>query len=924
MDPIETPVSGRRSPFADWIPWTRWLATTALGLSVLAAAARLAEPRLYDATLGAWLILASFAAVSVTLVHAQSATHRRQQRAWRTLSAGLACQTVGNIGWLAVGAESTQLAMWPMVVDAVAAPLIIVGLLSFRAILSTRAERLTFALDSGVMLLAGGMLLWYVAGRPGTPFAGPDGRTFSNLLPAAYPALRLLTLVAAVTVFVRRADNGSRIGISAFGIGLTFQFAASVLIVSAVLRGTAPAAGFVDFAHGFGTVWMLLGLLVELNAMRNQPIDAVPRTPDVLQSTFAPYATVVGGFALLLDLSATLSSIELVLLVTGTLAMTILVIARQAITVRENSRLSTERAMADSETRFRSLVQHSTDLITIIDGADTVRYVSPAISRVFGYDPTDLEGKSLREIVHPDDVVPMLSFLTHAARPDSRASTSHWRMQSAGGEWCRVENVAVNLITDPTVGGLVLTTRDVTHRVALEEQLVHRAFHDELTGLANRALFTNRVEQALLRASRDATRTAVLFLDLDDFKEINDSMGHAAGDSLLMQAAERLRACLRAGDTAARLGGDEFAVLLEGCTESGEDATQVAERIGSAFARPFALDDREAFSSASIGIAVSTGVEAGEDLLRNADLAMYLAKRRGKSRIERFAAHMHEEVVERLDLLADLRYAIEREELQLEYQPIVDLETRSVSGLETLVRWDHPTRGRIPPVDFIPIAEQSGLIVPIGRWVMLHACAHARHWSRAMPDLPPVTVTVNLSARQLGDDHLIDDVANALRVAGLRRDQLVLELTESTLLANSEETIGILSSLKSLGVRLAIDDFGTGYSSLSYLHRFPVDVLKIDKSFVEGVDGGPGASALASAVIALGNSLGLRVVAEGIENEEQHAALTKLGCKFGQGFLFSRPLPPSDVMPFLAAHGARGTHASQVHRLTPMRLDAIT
>ena len=604
-------------------------------------------------------------------------------------------------------------------------------------------------------------------------------------------------------------------------------------------------------------------------------------------------------------------------------AFVLLAVVRQAVVVSDSARISATRAIADGEARFRTLVQHSTDLITIVDGADTIRYLSPAISRVFGHDPRELEGRAFRELVHPDDVVPMLGFLTEAARPASRATTSHWRMKHASGTWCPVESVAVNLLTDESVSGLVITTRDVTQRVALEEQLVHRAFHDELTGLANRALFADRVTQALLRASRDALRTAVIFLDLDDFKEINDSFGHAAGDALLMQGADRLRACLRAGDTAARLGGDEFAILLEGCHDDGEEAMQVAERLANAFARPFELDEREAFSTASIGIAISSGTETGSDLLRNADLAMYLAKKRGKARVECFAAHMHLEVVERLDLLADLRYAIERNELQLEYQPIVDLETRTVSGLETLVRWDHPRRGRIAPADFIPIAEQSGLIVAIGRWVLLHACSHARHWSRSLPDLLPVTVTVNLSARQLGDEHLLDDVANALRVAGLRRDQLVLELTESTLLANSEETVGILTSLKALGVRLAIDDFGTGYSSLSYLHRFPVDVLKIDKSFVHGVAGGAGANALASAVIALGNSLGLRTVAEGIEREEQFDVLHALGCKFGQGFLFSHPLPPGDVMPYLIAHGQRANERVPRLPLTPHSGDVI-
>ncbi|MBC7840730.1 MAG: EAL domain-containing protein [Gemmatimonadaceae bacterium] len=640
------------------------------------------------------------------------------------------------------------------------------------------------------------------------------------------------------------------------------------------------------------------------------------RRPSVL-----PRVAVSLGFAVLLQQAIASHAWNLALITFGTFLLSVMNLLRQQVLTREGARLNSIRVKADNETRFRTLVQYSTDLITIIDGADTIRYVSPAISRVFGHEPLDVEGRALREFVHPDDVVPMLGFLTEAAKPSSRATTSQWRLRNAGGSWCRVENVAVNLLGDESVCGVVITTRDVTHRVALEEQLLHRAFHDELTGLANRALFTNRVEQALLRASRDAHRTAVLFLDLDDFKEINDSLGHAAGDSLLMQGADRLRACLRAGDTAARLGGDEFAVLLEGCEDSGEEAMQVAERIANAFARPFELDEREAFSTASIGIAISSGSEAGEDLLRNADLAMYLAKKRGKARVERFASHMHEEVVERLDLLADLRYAIERDELQLEYQPIVDLETRTVSGLETLVRWDHPRRGRIAPADFIPIAEQSGLIVAIGRWVLLHACAHARHWSRSLPELLPVTVTVNLSARQLGDEHLLDDVANALRVAGLRRDQLVLELTESTLLANSEETVGILTSLKALGVRLAIDDFGTGYSSLSYLHRFPVDVLKIDKSFVAGVHGGPGASALASAVVALGNSLGLRTVAEGIESEAQFEVLHALGCKFGQGYLFSHPLPPGDVMAYLTLHGQRASVSDARSQLTPLQQD---
>lgn len=902
---------------ASWTPWSRWLALSAIALSVLSVTSVLADPLHLGATGDAWIIALSIAGAVVSFMQAPGEEDATARAAWRLFGLGLICQSLAALAWgvMSFATDPDLFAAWSSACRLVATPLLVAGLLSFRSNLRRPVERLKFALDIGVMLLMGALISWHLMRRTGGS-GEVAGWLRSSPALLLLPGLQLIVVVAVGSLYMRLHNRRDRASIAVVGCGAALHFGST-----AVARLDSLGTGaHTTLLGGLGALLLLIGMLMEFNAARDLVTVMQRRKPSTLRGTLVPFASVIVGAALLLDLAIRNGHREIAGFIGGMFALTLLVITRQAITVRENARRSTARAQAESETRFRSLVQHSTDLITILDGADTIRYVSPAIARVFGYEAVELEGKAFRELVHADDVVPMLGFLTDAAKPGSRAATSHWRMRSSTGDWCRVENVAVNLLGDPTVAGLVLTTRDVTHRVALEEQLVHRAFHDELTGLANRALFTNRVEQALLRASRDARRTAVLFLDLDDFKEINDSLGHAAGDSLLTQGADRLRACLRAGDTAARLGGDEFAVLLEGCLDDGEEAMHVAERISNAFARPFTLEDREAFASASIGVAISTGRESGDDLLRNADLAMYLAKKRGKARVERFAVHMHEEVVERLDLLADLRYAIERDELQLEYQPIVDLQTRTVSGLETLVRWDHPRRGRIPPADFIPIAEQSGLIVPIGRWVLLHACAHARHWSRSLPELTPVTVTVNLSARQLGDVNLIDDVANAIRVAGLRRDQLVLELTESTLLANSEETVGILTSLKALGIRLAIDDFGTGYSSLSYLHRFPVDILKIDKSFVDGVAGGPGANALASAVIALGNSLGLRTVAEGIENEDQYGVLLALGCKFGQGFLFSHPLPPVDVMPFLSLHGQRDADAG---RLTPLRNEII-
>ncbi|HYW49341.1 MAG TPA: diguanylate cyclase, partial [Gemmatimonadaceae bacterium] len=544
-------------------------------------------------------------------------------------------------------------------------------------------------------------------------------------------------MLAVVPLSCASLLNGSRLLETSdrikFGLDVTVALLLGATMTWFLPRQAPSDAGLQVIVAGAA---LLLSMLDTIESHTGAE-DTVTRS--TVRTTVLPYLSVGIGSVMVMNVVADTGNARITLCLGAMLTLMLLVIVRQAIAVRDEAVRTTQAARLAGEMRFQSLVQHSSDLITILDGADTIRYTSPAIGRVFGYEAPSVDGHLLREFVHPDDVVHMLQFLADAALPGEHATSSQWRMRHADGSWCTVENLVVNLVADDTVGGLALTTRDVSQRVALEDQLVHRAFHDGLTGLANRALFTNRVEQALLRASRTALRTTVLFLDLDDFKEINDSLGHAAGDRLLVLGADRLRACLRAGDTAARLGGDEFAVLLEECPDDGEEALQVAQRIAQAFAHSFSIEDREVFSTASIGLAISARDDTAEDLLRNADLAMYLAKKRGKARVELFARHMHDEVVERLDMLADMRCAIERNELQLEYQPIVDLATRTVTGLETLVRWDHPKRGRISPVDFIPLAEQSGLIVAIGRWVLLHACAHARHWSRTLPQLQPVT-----------------------------------------------------------------------------------------------------------------------------------------------------------------------------------------
>ncbi|HLZ36473.1 MAG TPA: EAL domain-containing protein, partial [Mycobacteriales bacterium] len=443
------------------------------------------------------------------------------------------------------------------------------------------------------------------------------------------------------------------------------------------------------------------------------------------------------------------------------------------------------------------------------------------------------------------------------------------------------------------------------------ERLRHQAMHDGLTGLANRTYFAQRVEEELARAGGDS-QVAVLFVDLDDFKTVNDSLGHAAGDALLTVVAERLRTCVRRGDVVARLGGDEFAVLLGDVRATGE-VVHVAERILGVLGAPVPIGDREVLVAASVGVALSSTSDqapvAGdtEGLLRGADVAMYLAKSKGKGRYEFFEQQMYDEMVDRLELKADLGMALERDELEIFYQPIVDLGG-GIASVEALLRWHHPQRGTVPPVQFIPLAEETGLIVPIGRWVLNQACAQAQRWQQDRHGESPLGLSVNLSVRQLHDDKLVDDVADALSASGLAPQLLTVEITESVLMSDGEATLARLDRIKRLGVQIAIDDFGTGYSSLSYLQRFPVDVIKIDRSFVSalGVADETRSSALIRSVVDLSQALQLVTVAEGIEDDCQLAALEALNCRRGQGYYFSRPVDAATATTLLRT--SPGTH----------------
>jgi diguanylate cyclase (GGDEF)-like protein/PAS domain S-box-containing protein len=563
-----------------------------------------------------------------------------------------------------------------------------------------------------------------------------------------------------------------------------------------------------------------------------------------------------------------------------------------------------------SEARYKGLVDAQGDPIFRRLPDSRLSYGNDAFFKLFGLKAIKVIGQPFAPELHPDSHAPSFGSF---ARLESGESCVRYDQQVRtiyGWRWIAWEDFAVRdargaIMEIQSVG------RDITERKALEEQLRQLAFHDPLTLLANRNLFRDRVQHALTLIQRGQRSVAVMFLDIDDFKNINDSLGHDAGDRLLQAVAQRLVKVTRASDTVARLGGDEFGVLLEGITHFAEVET-VAKAMIETLGQPFALNGTQIRVAASIGIALSTAAAGAETLLSNADIAMYHAKSAGKNRYVAFQPQMQEVLHERLRLETDMSCALDNEEFFLEYQPIIDLGTRSLLGVEALVRWRHPDAGVLMPSRFIQVAEESGQIVKLSRWILLQACRDLCAWRGSVAGGTGLRVAVNISGRHLQHGDLVEDVAYALEQSGLEPGNLVIELTESTIMYNTEINLERLRRLKQLGVRLAIDDFGTGYSSLSYLHRFPIDILKIDRSFVSRLTNSENGPELARAVITLGETLGLDTVAEGIELEPQVAALLALGCVAGQGFLFAKPdsLEAISKSPFVANRNEHWTAQS--------------
>ena len=551
-------------------------------------------------------------------------------------------------------------------------------------------------------------------------------------------------------------------------------------------------------------------------------------------------------------------------------------------------RAELERAREEAA-RFRWLFEQHPDATFFLDRDGAFERANAACAALVGVPQGELPGRPFVETVMPEGRAHAGGRLAAALA----GAPQQWGvdMQDAAGRRSSARVTLVPTLAGGAVVGVHGVARDVTVERAMEEQLTHQAFHDPLTGLANRALFRERVDRAL-RRRQDGRGMAVLFVDLDDFKTVNDTLGHSQGDRLLEVVAERLLKATRGYDTVARLGGDEFGVLLCDMARP-EDATTVVARITQSLLAPVPLLGKPVRVGASVGLAHADDAVTTDDLLRNADVALYRAKAVGKGGHAVFDPEMRRAALERLALEADLRAAAELGELRLVYQPLVELASGRVVSCEALLRWQHPQRGLVVPNAFIPLAEETGIIVPMGRWVLREACAQLRRWEAALGRAP--AIAVNVSARQLDDAAFVGDVAAALADTGADPAMLTLEITESVIMRRPDVTLATLHELKAIGVRLAVDDFGTGYSSLSYLQRFPVDVLKIDKSFVDAVaDGGSGA-ALARTIVAMGEALGLRTVAEGVEREDQRAALAALGCPLGQGYLFARPLDVADM-----------------------------
>ncbi|MEX0831630.1 MAG: EAL domain-containing protein [Nitriliruptoraceae bacterium] len=834
--------------------------------------------------IGSLVAASAGAAIAVTAAIAAKRAHRVIRPSWVLLSLGVGIAVTSDIIltlWRLAGPQPPPFP-GPAHVLYLAGGIATAAGIASLVQSSDRARALV--VDVAIVTVCVGALVWPTFVQP---LWGWSDETFARIYLTSYAAVHMAILFAVVRLILNRKPRhtGHRLVIAGGAMhGLTATVAAALVAADRYVVGGLQEIGWLT-AHG----------LIAMALWHPSAREAIVGRRRWTDRTTPTRALALFGITLLLPVAIGLRAYEdREIVLAGVTALVLATMsARMWMLLRQISEAHDDALASQSQRdhrRFSALVRHTTDILLVVDPIGEVTYANPAATSLYGADPTGWTTRQIIDFLHPDDRSRVVtSILTYVDKGDTTEPIRlHARLAAREGREQFIDLVVADLSDDPDVGGVVITIQDTTERTELERRLRHLALHDPLTGLGNRELFRDRLEHALARIRRTGAQLAVFMCDLDDFKDVNDTLGHAVGDHLLSQVATLLSGVTRAGDTVARLGGDEFAVLFED-VESTRDTITLARRALDALRDPIRIGNHDLRVGMSIGIAIDGGQRSAEELLRDADIALYEAKAQGKRRWSVHRRAMTVRNQDRLRIADDLVLALADQQLEIAYQPIHDLISGTLVGVEALARWHHPERGDIPPTEFIPIAEQSGLINAVGEFVLSQALTTLRRCIDAQPGLR-LQMGINVSPRELREPALVDRIIKQLRNFGIDANTLILEITESGMLDDTATTLGVMDQLRQQGVKFAVDDFGTGYSSLSYLRRLPVDIVKIDQSFVEELDDDDAsASELVRAIVELGRTLGLDTCAEGVETDAQRRALIAIGCPFAQGFLFAHP-----------------------------------
>jgi diguanylate cyclase (GGDEF)-like protein/PAS domain S-box-containing protein len=806
--------------------------------------------------------------------------------AWLLLAVGTCMETLGSTAWALTAV--TRGDTYPSGADYIFLlyyPFATAACLAFFRDVGGRFDQGRFWLDLATLVIGFGGALWFIVFEPLSALAGAEPAGANVTI--AYALGNGAIMIAGAMLFTQVSDWRRDRAMLFFLGSLLCTLVSDLWWIAAEVRGQYEVGALIDLGYFLDYAVLAAAVVSDWNS---GPSDRAEGERRGNAYGFLPLLAVLLALVMLLR-SQVGDGGRAPIVEAGICVGALLVLFRQLTVRREVARLQEQLARRSADERLTELVRRSSDVFLVVGADGLVGYASPACETMLGRAPEALVGQLLMDAIGYDEEPRVSAFLLRLERGDANVEVE-LTLRDSRDDRRTVLVVGSNQRHVPSIRGDVLTLRDITDRKRLEERLRSLAFYDPLTLLANRSLFADRVHHAMARL-QDGLTPAVIFIDLDNFKTINDSLGHSAGDRLLRACAQRVVQSTGAGDTVARLGGDEFAVLIDHAPNS-LGVVAMARHIRCALQAPIEVDGRLLRVTASLGVAVAAEGTTAEHVLRNADAAMYRAKHEGKDRVALFQPEMLAAARRRLEIEEQLVAALANEEFVLHYQPIVDLRGGHLVGVEALLRWRHATRGMIQPGEFIPVAEETGFIVPLTNWILRRACKDLREMMASVPRGEGMRVAVNVSGRHLLAGDLVADVRAALEESGLPPTSLVIEMTESLLLQESREVSQRLAQLKSLGVRLALDDFGTGYSSLAYLHRFPLDILKIDRSFVQRLSGTgedrESATALARAILSLAEALGLDTVAEGVEDPEQRLALLALGCHTGQGYWFGKPM----------------------------------